>query len=30
MTALLGYSNVRVYYGSWVEWGMDPEAPIET
>jgi thiosulfate/3-mercaptopyruvate sulfurtransferase len=25
---LLGYSNVRVYDGSWAEWGQDWEAPI--
>ncbi len=29
LTTLLGYEKVRVYYGSWVEWGMDPDAPIE-
>jgi thiosulfate/3-mercaptopyruvate sulfurtransferase len=29
MTALLGYSKVRVYYGSWVEWGLDPESTVE-
>ncbi len=29
LTILLGYENVRVYYGSWVEWGMDPDSPIE-
>ena len=27
---LLGYPNARVYYGSWVEWGKDADAPIET
>jgi thiosulfate/3-mercaptopyruvate sulfurtransferase len=26
---LLGYPDVRVYYGSWVEWGMLPESAIE-
>jgi thiosulfate/3-mercaptopyruvate sulfurtransferase len=26
---LLGYEDVRVYDGSWVEWGNDPSAPIE-
>lgn len=25
---LLGYSKVRVYDGSWAEWGNNPEAPI--
>lgn len=30
LTVLLGYPKVRVYYGSWVEWGMDPDSPIET
>ena len=29
LTVLLGYGNVRVYYGSWVEWGMRPEAAVE-
>ena len=24
----LGYDNVRMYDGSWVEWGNDPDAPI--
>ena len=28
LTMLLGYENVRVYYGSWVEWGMKPDSPI--
>jgi thiosulfate/3-mercaptopyruvate sulfurtransferase len=27
---LLGYPDTRVYYGSWVEWGKTPDAPIET
>ena len=27
---LLDYPDVRVYYGSWVEWGKTPELPIET
>jgi len=26
---LLGYSNVSVYYGSWVEWGKCPDTPVE-
>lgn len=26
----LGYADVSVYYGSWVEWGMAADAPIET
>ena len=30
LTVLLGYPNVRVYYGSWVEWGLDPESTIDT
>jgi thiosulfate/3-mercaptopyruvate sulfurtransferase len=25
---LLGYPNVRVYDGSWAEWGNNPETPI--
>lgn len=27
---LLGYANVRVYYGSWTEWGTAPDTLIET
>jgi thiosulfate/3-mercaptopyruvate sulfurtransferase len=27
---LLGYRNVRVYYGSWAEWGKQADTPIET
>jgi thiosulfate/3-mercaptopyruvate sulfurtransferase len=27
---LLGYRDVRVYYGSWVEWGKATDTPIET
>ena len=27
---LLDYPDVRVYYGSWVEWGKATETPIET
>ena len=26
---LLGYPDVRVYYGSWVEWGKMPETQVE-
>jgi thiosulfate/3-mercaptopyruvate sulfurtransferase len=25
---LLGYENVRLYDGSWAEWGNDPDTPI--
>lgn len=25
----LGYRDVRVYDGSWVEWGSDPSTPVE-
>lgn len=27
---LLDYPDVRVYYGSWVEWGKTTDTPIET
>ncbi len=27
---LLGYENVRLYDGSWAEWGNDPDTPIVT
>lgn len=26
---LLGYSDVRVYGGSWAEWGTEVQTPIE-
>jgi len=26
---LLGYPDVSVYYGSWVEWGKAAETPVE-
>jgi 3-mercaptopyruvate sulfurtransferase SseA len=26
---LLDYPDVRVYYGSWVEWGKAPGVPVE-
>lgn len=29
LTAILGFENVRVYYGSWVEWGLQPDSSIE-
>jgi thiosulfate/3-mercaptopyruvate sulfurtransferase len=29
LTFLLGYRNVRVYYDSYVDWGMDPTSSIE-
>ena len=30
LTYLLDYPDVRVYYGSWVEWGKATDTPIET
>jgi len=30
LTELLGHANVRVYHGSWAEWGLLPGAPIQT
>jgi thiosulfate/3-mercaptopyruvate sulfurtransferase len=29
LTYLLGYPDVRVYYGSWAQWGTQAETPIE-
>ena len=29
LTSLLDYENVRVYYDSYVDWGMDPTSAIE-
>jgi thiosulfate/3-mercaptopyruvate sulfurtransferase len=29
LTEMLGYPEVSVYYGSWVEWGRVAETPIE-
>ena len=28
LTHVLGFSDVRVYYGSWAEWGSRPETPV--
>jgi len=30
LTYLLGHDNVRVYDGSWAEWGMLPATPVAT
>lgn len=30
LTHLLGYDDVRVYDGSWAEWGLDPDTPIDS
>jgi thiosulfate/3-mercaptopyruvate sulfurtransferase len=30
LTYLLAYPDVRVYYGSWVEWGKSIDTPVET
>jgi thiosulfate/3-mercaptopyruvate sulfurtransferase len=30
LTELLGRASVRVYHGSWAEWGLLPDSLIET
>jgi len=30
LTELLGHDRVRVYDGSWADWGLAPHSPIET
>ena len=29
MSHLLDYPDVDVYYGSWAEWGMHPDSPVD-
>jgi thiosulfate/3-mercaptopyruvate sulfurtransferase len=29
LTYLLGRDHVRVYDGSWAQWGLTPETPVE-
>jgi len=29
LSVLLGHEDVSVYYDSYVEWGMDPDSPVE-